>query len=100
MLMTHKHTVVALLTLLFVPVAAFGQSPNTLTAQEKAQGWQLLFDGKKPNGWHSAAPPPARGRAGAPPAAPTPGRAGAPAAPTPGQVGTPKPCTGAGPAVA
>lgn len=25
---------------------------NTLTAQELADGWQLLFDGKTTNGWH------------------------------------------------
>jgi len=25
---------------------------NTLTAKEKANGWQLLFDGKKTDGWH------------------------------------------------
>ena len=25
---------------------------NTLTAKEKEKGWQLLFDGKKTDGWH------------------------------------------------
>jgi hypothetical protein len=75
-----------------------GQNINTLTAQEKAQGWQLLFDGKTLKGWHSSAPPPARegrGRAGAPQ-----GRAGgAQQQAQPGQMAqvgsSPKPCVGA-----
>ncbi|MCU1323423.1 MAG: hypothetical protein JWM43_3072 [Acidobacteriaceae bacterium] len=29
------------------------QTPNTLTLQEQAQGWHLLFDGKTAEGWHS-----------------------------------------------
>ena len=66
----------ALLPLLVWSVSLSGQATNVLTAQEKAQGWQLLFDGKTLNGWHSQAPPQpraggggGRGRAGAPPAA-------------------------------
>jgi hypothetical protein len=32
---------------------AIAQQENTLTPQEKADGWQLLFDGQDLNGWHS-----------------------------------------------
>src|SRR5579871_1653260 len=33
--------------------SAHAQDLNTLSAQEKAAGWQLLFDGKSLQGWHS-----------------------------------------------
>ena len=90
----RKLTSLTAFALLVSSAPLFGQAMNTLTAQEKSQGWQLLFDGKTMAGWHSAAPPPPSGRASAPQ---TP-----PPAPPPGQTGTPKPCVGAsrGPAAA
>lgn len=39
------------------PLAVDG-SDNTLTSQEKAAGWQLLFDGKTLNGWGCTDPTP------------------------------------------
>jgi 3-keto-disaccharide hydrolase len=63
------------------------QTLNGLTAREQAQGWQLLFDGKTMEGWHSSAPVQARGRSGAP----QPAQPGAAA-----QIGSsPKPCAAA-----
>lgn len=44
-----------LLTLAATPVLA-GQkaaAPNTLTARERAEGWQLLFNGRDLSGWQS-----------------------------------------------
>ena len=80
-----------LLPLLAWSVSLSGQTMNTLTAQEKSQGWQLLFDGKTLSGWHSQAPNQPRAGGGG-------GRAGG-AAPAPAQPGalpavneTPKPC--------
>ncbi len=35
---------------------AFAQTPNTLTPEEKAAGWQLLFDGKSTKGWQPVGP--------------------------------------------
>ncbi|MBL0154144.1 MAG: DUF1080 domain-containing protein [Chitinophagaceae bacterium] len=32
--------------------ATYTTGQNTLTAQEKTDGWQLLFDGKTSQGWH------------------------------------------------
>jgi hypothetical protein len=36
-----------------VPSQANAQQANTLTAQEKADGWKLLFNGRNLDGWHS-----------------------------------------------
>jgi hypothetical protein len=44
---------ILVLTGCLVSALANGQKENTLTPQEKADGWQLLFDGKDLNGWHS-----------------------------------------------
>lgn len=43
----------ALMAALACPLALAQQTPNTLTPQQKREGWQLLFNGKNLNGWHS-----------------------------------------------
>ena len=40
----------------FLP-AAFGADMNTLSPQEKADGWQLLFDGRSLDGWRASDAP-------------------------------------------
>jgi hypothetical protein len=35
-------------------ISALAQAPNTLSPQERAAGWHLLFDGETPNGWRSS----------------------------------------------
>jgi hypothetical protein len=100
--MTRNLSSIAAFALLVWSATLVGQNINTLTGQEKGQGWQLLFDGKTLKGWHSSPPPPprgdgrgGRGRGGT--AEPAAGRAAAPP-PQPGalpQVGVAEPCVGA-----
>ena len=39
--------------LLFQSAGALAADANTLTPQEQAAGWRLLFDGRSTNGWHT-----------------------------------------------
>lgn len=36
-----------------ISTTAVAQQANTLTAKEKKQGWQLLFNGENTDGWHT-----------------------------------------------
>jgi hypothetical protein len=44
-------SVMVALSPLLQPAIATSTAPNTLTAAEKAAGWQLLFDGRTLDGW-------------------------------------------------
>ncbi len=48
-----QKVMIAALGSCLLPLLMHAQTPNTLTPQEKASGWQLLFDGANLNGWHS-----------------------------------------------
>jgi hypothetical protein len=46
-------TTLILSALLLAGSSLMAQTTNELTAKEKKDGWQLLFDGKTTQGWHS-----------------------------------------------
>ena len=93
------------LALLASPLPSAAQAINRLTPQEKADGWQLLFDGASLKGWHASVPPQGGGRAAAPQPPPQPAPAPQPAPSEPTRTGrvegagalpqigsSPKPC--------
>jgi len=46
-------TYILSLSLSLVYFTGIAQTPNTLTAKEKQEGWKLLFSGKDLKGWHA-----------------------------------------------
>lgn len=45
--------IIILIVFIMSAAAITAQKTNTLTKQEKKQGWKLLFDGKTTQGWHT-----------------------------------------------
>src|SRR5262245_66247809 len=79
--MMRKQVSFALVAALWSSAAVFGQAQNTLSAADRAQGWQLLFDGTTLAGWNVSAQPQG-------------GRTGPPPEHSPGTVDTTRPCAG------
>jgi hypothetical protein len=79
--MTTRTSAFVIVIVLALEALPSTQMPNTLSPAERAQGWQLLFDGKTLAGWHVSGPPQGAGRS-------SPAQS-----PQPGQVGVGTPCT-------
>lgn len=51
--MKKRHLFIAIMSCIACTVSAQNAIPNTLSEQEVAEGWKLLWDGKTTNGWIS-----------------------------------------------